>query len=80
MFDPAVSSSSGDAWAQSVDPNATYTPVSIAPGASGTIQVTITPSGRRHRVVRGFIGVDTFNPATFSGDEVAVIPYTYRVR
>ena len=79
VFDPAVSSSSGDVWAQSVDPNAGYTPASIAPGTSGTIQVTITPSGRRHRVVHGFIGVDTFNMATFSGDEVQVIPYTYRV-
>ena len=78
VFDPAVSSSSGDVWAQSVDPNAPYTPVSIGPGASGTIQVTITPSGSRDRVVHGFIGVDTFNPATFSGDEVQMIPYTYR--
>jgi subtilisin family serine protease len=79
VFDPAVSSSSGDAWAQSVDPNAPYTPVSIAPGGSGTIQVTITPSGRRGRTVHGVIGVDTIRPDTSSGDEVQVIPYTYRI-
>ena len=80
VFDPAVSSSSGDGWAQSVNPDAPFTPLSLAPGASGTIQVTIDPSGRRHRIVHGFIGVDTLNQATFSGDEVEVIPYTYRVR
>lgn len=79
VFDPAVSSSSGDVWAQSVDPTAPYTPVSIAPGASGTIQVTVTPNGRRHRVVHGFIAVDTFNLSTASGDEVQMIPYAYRI-
>jgi subtilisin family serine protease len=79
VFDPAVSSSSGDVWALSVDPNAPYTPVSIGPGASGTVQITITPSGRRHRVVHGFIAVDTFNLTTLSGDEVQLIPYRYRI-
>ena len=71
----------GDAWAQSVDPNATYTPVSIGPGETGTIQVTITPTaGRPNRVVHGFIGVDTIHARdTASGDEVQVIPYTYRI-
>jgi hypothetical protein len=78
-FDSAVASSSGDVWAQSVNADAPYTPVSIGPGASRAITVTITPSGPRHRVVHGFIGVDTFSLATDSGDEVEVIPYTYRV-
>jgi hypothetical protein len=31
-------------------------------------------------VVRGFLGVDTFSLDTFSGDEVATIPYQYKVR
>ena len=78
-FDPAVSSSTGDVWAQSVDPSASSAPVSIAPGATAAIQVTITPGGRRQRVVHGFIGVDTFNLATVSGDEVQRIPYAYRI-
>jgi hypothetical protein len=30
-------------------------------------------------VVRGFVGVDTFNPVTDAGDELINIPYTYRV-
>jgi hypothetical protein len=30
-------------------------------------------------VVRGFIGVDTFNGATAAGDEIVNIPYSYTV-
>jgi hypothetical protein len=79
-FDSNVSSTSGDVWAQSVNPKAPYTPLSLGPGETGTITVTFPPSGRRGKVVRGFLGVDTFNLDTFSGDEVATIPYQYKVR
>jgi hypothetical protein len=78
-FDPAVSASSGDVWAASVDPNATYTPLSLGPGESGTITLTITPNAPKGTVVRGFIGVDTFNLATDAGDELINIPCTYKV-
>jgi hypothetical protein len=30
-------------------------------------------------VVRGFAAVDTFNLASFSGDELTIIPYSYPV-
>ena len=79
-FDFNVTSTSGDVWAQSVDPKAPYTPLSLGPGETGTITVTFPPSGHRGKVVRGFLGVDTFNLDTFSGDEVATIPYQYKVR
>ena len=78
-FDSAVSASSGDLWAASVDPNATYTPLSLGPGESGTITLTITPNAAKGTVVRGFIGVDTFNLGTDAGDELINIPYTYKV-
>jgi hypothetical protein len=78
-FNDQVSTSTGDVWEQSVNPNAPYTPLTLDPGQSGTITVTFTPSGRRGHTVDGFIGVDTFNEFTFSGDEVAQIPYEYRV-
>jgi subtilisin family serine protease len=78
-FDSAVTSTSGDAWAASVDPNATYSPVTIDPGQTGTITLTITPSAPKGTIVRGFIGVDTLNLATVSGDELVNIPYTYTV-
>jgi hypothetical protein len=78
-FDPAVSASTGDIWASSVDPTASYTPLSIGPGGARTITLTITPTAPKGKVVRGFVAVDTFNPATASGDELTMIPYTYTV-
>jgi hypothetical protein len=79
-FDSAVTSDTGDVWAGTVDPTASYTPITLAPGAGGTINVTITPDAPKNTKVRGFIAVDTFNLATDSGDEVALIPYSYQVR
>jgi Subtilase family/Peptidase inhibitor I9 len=78
-FDTSMSPSTGDAWAQSVNPSAPYTPLSLGPGQTGTIKLTITPTAPKGTVVRGFIGVDTLNLSTVSGDELKVIPYTYRV-
>ena len=53
--------------------------MTLGPGQSGTITLTITPSGRKGTVVRGFVAVDTFNLLSLSGDEVTLIPYAYRV-
>ena len=78
-FDAAVTSTSGDAWAQSVNASAPYTPVTLDPGQTGTITLTITPGAPKGTVVRGFIGVDTLNLGTVSGDELVNIPYTYTV-
>ena len=78
-FDPAVTSTSGDVWAQSVNASAPYTPVTLDPGQTGTITLTITPGAPKGTVVRGFIGVDTLNLGTVSGDELVNIPYTYTV-
>ena len=78
-FDSAVTSTSGDVWAQSVNASAPYTPVTLGPGQTGTITLTITPNAPKGTVVRGFIGVDTLNLGTVSGDELVNIPYTYTV-
>ena len=78
-FDAAITSSTGDIWAQTVKASAPYTPMTLGPGQSGTITLTITPSAPKGTVVRGFIGVDTFNQATSSGDELINIPYSYTV-
>jgi subtilisin family serine protease len=76
-FDSAVSSSTGDIWDATVNPNATYTPLTLAPAQTGTITLTFTPNAAKGTVVRGFIAVDTFNLATASGDELINIPYSY---
>ena len=78
-FDSAITSSTGDAWALSFNSQAPYTPLTLAPGQSGTITITITPNAPKGTVVSGFIAVDTFNQATSSGDEIINIPYTYTV-
>jgi subtilisin family serine protease len=78
-FDSAVTSTSGDVWAQSVNASAPYSPLTLAPGATGTITLTFNPSAPKGTVVRGFVGVDTLNLATAAGDELVNIPYTYTV-
>jgi hypothetical protein len=78
-FASAISASTGDIWAQTVNASAPYTPLTLAPGQTGTITLTITPSASKGTVVCGFIGVDTYNSATFSGDELINIPYRYKV-
>jgi hypothetical protein len=78
-FDSTVSASSGDMWARSVDASAPYTPLSLAPGETGTITITFTPIASTGAMAHGFIGVDTFNPATNAGDELTTIPYTYKI-
>jgi subtilisin family serine protease len=78
-FDSAVTASSGDVWAESVNASASYTPLTLAPGQSGTITLTFTPNAAHGTVVSGFIGVDTFNPFTDAGDELINIPYSYQV-
>src|SRR5204862_384806 len=59
-FAPAVSATSGDLWRTAADATATYTPLTLAPGQSGTITVTFTPGGPAGTVVRGALELDTF--------------------
>lgn len=85
-FDANASSSTGDLWQISTNPAASFSPLSLSPGQSGVIDVTITPSGARGTVVRGDIYVDDYDSdvpptvvSTLTGNELAAIPYEYRV-
>jgi hypothetical protein len=78
-FDSAVSADTGDVWAQSVDATAPYSPLTLGPGDTGTITLTITANARNGTVVRGFVDVDTFNLVSLGGDRLTTIPYAYRV-
>jgi subtilisin family serine protease len=78
-FDSAVTSTSGDVWALSVNASAPYSPLTLNPGQTGTITLTITPNAPKGTVIHGFIGVDTLNLATVSGDELVNVPYSYKV-
>ncbi len=58
--------------------------ITIAPGASATVNVTITPSAPAGTVVKGTLYVDDLLAgippySQFSGSEVAALPYTYTV-
>jgi hypothetical protein len=80
-FDPAVTSSAGDAWADVVNGTSTFQPLVLAPGSSGQITVTLKPAASSvGQVVSGTLYVDTFNGATdptTMGDEVVALPYAY---
>lgn len=111
LFDPDLTSSTGDVWQAGVDPSANPAaaaairahgptmslrtgasakaeagpaadpaPVTLNPGQSTTITVTITPSGAHGSKVSGRLFVDSFNFFTSAGDELIDLPYSYTVR
>jgi len=84
-FDPAVTSDTGDVWLAATNPSATFSPVVLNPGQSATVNVTFTPSGSPGTVVSGNLYVDDFVDnvppyGQISGDELAAIPYTYKIK
>ncbi|HEY5430458.1 MAG TPA: S8 family serine peptidase [Solirubrobacteraceae bacterium] len=79
-FDSTVTTSTGDIEAQAVDPNAgAASPVLLAPGQSGTMTATITPSGHPGDVVRGTLYVDEFDTVGTVAGELVPLPYEYRI-
>ncbi|MFG2911317.1 S8 family serine peptidase [Kitasatospora sp. NPDC048298] len=87
-FDPALTSSTGDPYAASVNASAAAaTPVTVAPGATGSLQVTLTPTGPKGSTVKGVLylvsgptGVATANNVlNTTGSVLAAIPYSYTV-
>ena len=83
-FDPAVTSAPGDLWLLATNPSASFSPVTVNPGQTVTINVTITPSAASGSVVSGDLYVDDYASGVapydqLSGDELAAIPYEYTV-
>lgn len=84
-FDSNVTSSTGDFWSVATDPNADIgTPVTIQPGQTQIITVTISPTAKKGTQVSGVLNIYTppsFAYATFNttGDMVAQVPYSYTV-
>ncbi len=86
QFDTAVSSDTGDLWGLLTgQTGGGYSPLTLAPGQSGTINVTISPTVAPGTVVNGFLYVDSVavDPNGFlitgNGDELIRIPYSYTV-
>jgi hypothetical protein len=83
-FDATVASTTGDVWAQSVDPSAGSSPITIQPGHSAEVDITFTPSGGVGSLDEGNLYVDVVSNdippyGQFSASEVAAIPYSYKV-
>ncbi len=83
-FDTSVSTPQGDLWQLSTDPSAAFKPITIDPGTSATIKVTITPAGSAGSVVSGHLYVDDAVSAVppygqLAGDELSAIPYEYTI-
>jgi hypothetical protein len=83
-FDATVTSTTGDVWAQSVNPSAPNSAITIQPGHSAEVNVTFTPSGGVGSIDDGDLYVDVVNDDIppyhqFSASEVAAIPYSYKV-
>lgn len=58
----------------------TFNPLQLAPGQSGTINVTFTPQAAQvGTTVNGFLYIDTFNLGLLTGDEVVRLLYSYKV-
>jgi len=93
-FDPAVSSPTGDLEADSANPATSldsFQPITIGPGQTGTIPVTITPSGASGTKVTGTLYLDDTAYFEFGSiqdalvnypqaDEVAALPYEYTIK
>lgn len=80
VFDATITSSTGDRWLESVNPTTPpTTPLTLQPGQSGTITVSITPSGAAGSYISGIIHIDTFSDFTATGDEVVGLPYAYTI-
>jgi hypothetical protein len=55
-------------------------PITLNPGQTGTITVTITPAGASGTVVHGTLYIDNFDFLTDGGDELVAFPYTYTIK
>ena len=93
-FDSTVSTPTGDLEADSANPATSLSslhPVSVDPGQSATIPVTITPSGASGTTVSGTLFLDDTAYFEFGSiqdalvnfpqaDQVAAIPYKYTIK
>ncbi|MFF3846461.1 S8 family serine peptidase [Streptomyces sp. NPDC002328] len=80
-IDSSAKASTGDPWDNGPD----WKPVSVAPGTTATMTITLTPTAPVGTVVRGTLYVDThtgfpnFLGSELIGSELTGIPYTYTV-
>jgi subtilisin family serine protease len=80
VFDPAVTSSTGNVWLGAVQANApAATPLVLQPGQTGTISVTITPTAAKGSKASGVLYLDDYSQFASAGDSLKAFPYSYTV-
>ena len=84
LFDPAVSTATGDLWLGALNPLASVTPQIVQPGQTATIPVAVTPTAPVGTVVHGTVFVDdaqlnSNQGATPDANQVAALRYSYTV-
>jgi hypothetical protein len=84
-FDPGMAASTGDLWAESLNPSAPINPIVVGPGQTATVPVTIRPTGKPGQVVEGTLYVDDLQllNAGFlvpNANQVAALPYSYTIK
>ena len=85
-FDPSMTSSTGDMWSNFNGLSSTpFDAVYLAPGASATITVSVTPTDPPGTPISGTLYVDDYTLGTpfvsglIESDELAAIPYSYSI-
>ena len=85
QFDTTISSDTGDVMLAAIDPTTTFSAISIKPGQTAIVDITITPSGAPGTKVAGTLYVDdvvTDIPpyGQFAADELAGLSYSYMIK
>jgi hypothetical protein len=78
-FDPDVTASTGDLWAETVGEPGNFSPLFLDPGQSGTISVTFTIPRGSTPPGTGDLYLETINPNLFpdgSSDVLTAFPYS----
>ncbi len=86
IFDVGATPATGDLWAIAANESShAYKPLVLQPGKSGTITVRIQPSAPAGTSIHGVLyvdaaAIDSNFLITGSGDQVALLPYSYTVK
>ncbi|HEY3877600.1 MAG TPA: S8 family serine peptidase [Trebonia sp.] len=83
-FDTHAASTTGDFWKFGVQPlaaSAKYNLLTVNPGQTRTITLTIKPAGAKGTVVRGMLYIDDFVDSLqfLSGSQLVALPYEYTI-
>jgi hypothetical protein len=74
-----MATSTSDPWLGAIGPPPTRNELILEAGQTGTITLTITPTGAPGTVVHGTLYIDNLDCLDGTGDVVTAIPYSYQL-